>query len=498
MAYCGLVGRALMTALVLAGLSACSSSEGDSGGGGGGKPPGGSGATSVAGKTANGGGTNQASGGAPATAQGGMPLVGIGGTTGAGGSGKGCAEDITTAKLVPLDIYLMLDSSGSMLNATLLSDKWTEVAEALIAFLRAPESAGIGIGLQYFPLRLPGVPDSCSTDAACGEGGPCQTKVCLNLAEVGLLPCDVDADCDVDGFDPGLCLEIGDCSTDPLSYCLTEFPEDTCAGGGTCSRTGFCTRLATCDAATYAMPEVPIAELPAAEPALVASLQAKQPEGKTPTAPALSGAIEHAKSWKAAHPDRTVIALLATDGLPTECFATPADTSEAAVAEVAAIASQGRTAGVQTFVIGVFTLAEDLQLGARANLDRVAMAGGTEQAFLVDAGQDLGGQFLDALNEIRGSRLSCEFQIPEANGARAVDLNKVNVDFSDGVTTTRVPRVNGAGACDPVRGGWYYDLDPSLGEPSRIVICSTSCQAFQAAQDGSVQIELGCASEIIE
>ena len=249
---------------------------------------------------------------------------------------------------------------------------------------------------------------------------------------------------------------------------------------------------------TYATPEVAIAELPAAEPALVASLQAKMPEGKTPTAPALQGAIEHVKSWKASHPDHTTIALLATDGLPTECFADPASSADEGVAEVVAIAADGRTDGVQTFVIGVFTQDEDLELGARQNLNRVAMAGGTDQAFIVDAGQDVAGQFLEALNVIRGARLSCEFKIPESDGTREVDLNKVNVDFTMGTTTTRVPRVNSLSACDPVRGGWYYDVDPSAGEPSRIIICPTSCQAFQAAQNASVQIELGCASEVIE
>jgi hypothetical protein len=504
MFHSGLAGRlalTALTALTLAGLAACSSEEGSGTDVGNGPAAGGAaGQSSSNGGKSTSGGSSATSGGAPATGVGGGQVIGISGSLGSSGSGPTCAGDTAKAELVPLDIYLMLDSSGSMLNeTTLFSDKWTEVGEALVAFLRAPESAGIGVGLQYFPIRLASVPDVCTADPACGEGGPCQSKVCLNVAlEINaLLPCASDAECDFDTQFPAECVTLGDCSIDPTSYCFTEYAAETCMGGS-CTRTGYCTRTASCDVPTYGTPEVAIAALPAAEPALVASLQAKMPEGKTPTAPALSGAIEHVKSWKASHPDHTTIALLATDGLPTECFANPAASGEDAVAEVVAIAADGRADGVQTFVIGVFTEDEDLELGARQNLNRVAMAGGTEQAFIVDAGQDVAAQFLDALNVIRGARLSCEFKIPESDGTREVDLNKVNVDFTMGATTTRVPRVNSLTACDPVRGGWYYDVDPSAGEPSRIIICPTSCQAFQAAQNASVLIELGCASEVIE
>jgi hypothetical protein len=497
-------GALALTALTLAGFFACSSDDGS------GTPVGGdatagsvasAGQNAVSGGNAGGSSAGTTGSGGVSNASGGAPLVGIAGTFGTSGSGPSCAGDITTAKLVPLDIYLMLDSSGSMLNTTslLAPDKWTEVGDALVAFVGDDRSAGIGLGLQYFPLRMPGVPDICNADAQCGEGGPCTSKICYNVAaETGLfLDCEDETDCLYDTLLVPECLSLGDCSVDPDAYCFTEYPEETCDGGA-CTPTGFCTRTASCDAAAYAAAEVPIAELPGAAAALVSSLQAKEPDGKTPTAPALSGAIEHVKAWKAAHPDHTVVALLATDGLPTECFVDPLGTSEEGIAEVTAIAADGLAAGVQTFVIGVFTAAEEVQLGARANLNAVAMAGGTEQAFLVDASQDVAMQFLDALNEIRGARLSCEFQLPVADATREVDLSKVNVDFTNGTTTTRVPHVVSQSACDASRGGWYYDVAPSAGEPSRIIICPTSCQAFQAAQNGSVQIELGCATEVIE
>jgi hypothetical protein len=495
--------RVALAAAALIVLGGCSSKDESGGGTGPGGAPGRGGASGGSGNAAGGataGGTSQTggAGGVPAVGFGGGPVVGIGGLVGAGGA-RSCAGDITRAKLVPLDMYLMLDSSESMLGSTtLFSDKWTDVGDALVSFLRDPGSAGIGVGLQYFPQRLASIPDICTSDPQCGEGAPCNTKMCLNvaLAISAIYPCDDVADCNFDTPDPPACVTLGDCSTDPDYYCVMELAEETCIGGA-CTPTGFCERTSSCDVSTYGMPEVPIAELPGVEPAIVASLQAKTPLGKTPTAPALGGAIRHARQWADAHPERTVVALLATDGLPTECFADADATSEEAVAEVASIASRGRIDGVRTFVIGVFA-PEDLDLGARENLNSVALAGGTEQAFIVDASQDVSQQFRDALNEIRGARLSCEFQIPEAEPGREVDLGKVNVDFTVGTSVTRVPQVTNQAACDTTRGGWYYDVNPSAGDPSRIIVCPTSCQAFQSAENASVQIELGCQTEVIE
>jgi hypothetical protein len=165
---------------------------------------------------------------------------------------------------------------------------------------------------------------------------------------------------------------------------------------------------------------------------------------------------------------------------------------------VASIAEAGLAAGVQTFVIGVFTPQEDADFGAGMNLNTIAAAGGTDRAFIVDASQNVTMQFLEALNTIRGAKLSCEFQVPKADSTGDVDFGRVNVDFSTGATTTRIPRVADQSACNATRGGWYYDVDPSVGEPTRIIVCPSNCETFQTADNASVQIELGCLTEIIE
>ena len=127
-----------------AAVSACSSADDSSSrgtagkGGSGGKGSGGSdnGTTGTGG--AGGGGTG-----------------GTGGTGGAGGvidPGKGamdagtmtCGGDKYQAEKRPLDMYVMFDDSGSMIPW------WISATQAFTQFLNAPESAGIGVGLQFF------------------------------------------------------------------------------------------------------------------------------------------------------------------------------------------------------------------------------------------------------------------------------------------------------------------------------------------------------------
>lgn len=69
---------------------------------------------------------------------------GSGGFSGDSGS---CAAESQTADLVPLDLYIMLDRSGSMLT----NGGWGPVKTALDGFVADTASAGIGVGLAYFP-----------------------------------------------------------------------------------------------------------------------------------------------------------------------------------------------------------------------------------------------------------------------------------------------------------------------------------------------------------
>ncbi len=357
--------------------------------------------------------------------------------------------------------------------------KWEAVTGALDSFFNDPQSAGIGIGLQYFPLRDEAAPDSCKSQAECGKFGPCVLKVCSG--DTGVI-CTANADCG----NTGPCTNLGQCANDAATLCLPIGAQ--CPGNkGQCVQvtTSVCLNVDSCAAADYATPAVPVAVLNDAAPALVASMSAIDPEGATPTGPALQGAIDHAHEWALANPTHKVVALLATDGLPTEC--SPLD--NAGLAEIAAAGLAGEPS-VPTFVIGVFS---GKDAAAQATIDAIAAAGGTDKGFYIDAQQAVDQAFLDALNAIRGAKLACEYQLPPAPMGENLDFDKVNVLHTpEGrVDPEVVLYVGSVDKCDPVTGGWYYDIDPQMGgAPTKILMCPQTCEAFGLG--GQVEIQLGC------
>jgi hypothetical protein len=352
-----------------ASITACSSADDGMAQGNGGRSGG-------SGKGSGGSDVGTGTGGAGGTTGG---VGGSGGTGAVIDPGKGtmdagpmtCGGDKYHAEQRPLDMYVMFDDSGSMIPW------WVSATQAFTQFLNAPESAGIGVGLQFF---------------------------------------------------------------------------------GT-----------SCDVATYSTPKVAIAALPGNAQALTAAFPIL-PIESTPTEPALRGAINYARTWQTGHADHKVVVLLVTDGEPTECNST--------VPSVTQVATDGfgGTPSIPTYVLGL-----GLSL---TNLHSIAMAGGTNQAFIVDPNS--GSALAAAMNQIRGSALPCDYALPK----NTTDPKKVNIDFTPaGGTTTRLIYVGDAASCDPVKGGWYYD-NPQM--PSRLIVCSQTCDVFKKDPNGRVDVVLGC------
>lgn len=408
---------------------------------------------------------------------------GTGGTTGI----DQCAGSVVLAEPIPLDIYVMLDKSGSMTEKTGMKGmglpKWDAVTGALTSFFEDPQSTGIGVGLQYFPLRDDKAPASCKSQADCGMFGPCLLKVCS--ANTGIV-CTANSDCG----NQGPCTNLGQCANDPATLCLPIGAQ--CPGNkGQCVQvtTSVCLGVDSCVADDYATPAVPVGVLGDAAPALIASMNMTTPEGATPTGPALQGAIDYARDWATANPTHKVVALLATDGLPTEC----APLDNGGLAQIAAAGLAGDPS-IPTFVIGVFA---GNDMAAKATIDAIAAAGGTDQGFYIDANQNVDQAFLDALNAIRGAKLACEYQIPPPPMGESLDFDKVNVLYKPEGQNQSEPifYVGSADNCDPVTGGWYYDVDPMMGgTPTKIIVCPETCAAFGLG--GQVDIQLGCETVI--
>jgi hypothetical protein len=167
-----------------------------------------------------------------------------------------CGGTVFEPERLPLDLYFLVDSSGSMAErAGGGATKWDLVSAALIEFLGAPQNAGIGVGVGYFPEQV--LP-------ACVAGSP---------------------DC--------LCIPV-------INVC-------------------FATVGGSCTAADYATPAVPLS-LPPAPAAVIASIGARQLAGGTPTGAALEGTYEYLETWARQNPGRKLATIVATDGEPTGCF----------------------------------------------------------------------------------------------------------------------------------------------------------------------------------
>ena len=278
-------------------------------------------------------------------------------------------------------------------------------------------------------------------------------------------PCATNSDC---ARGTGTCVRLGGCGVSG-GYCApagTGYSCSTTPGDGCLAIPGYCDLRDKCDSASYAAPAVEVAALPGAAAALVASLNQHMPDGLTPTAGALSGAIAHAQALARANPTHKVVVLLATDGLPSECD--PVD-----INSVAALAStaQAGTPSISTYVIGVFAPAE--MASAQTNLDTLAAAGGTGQAYIVSTNSaNVTQSFVSALNAVRSSGLSCQYTVPlNTQDGGQIDYYSINVQFTSGNgQTVTIGNVKDRQSCSATQGGWYYDVDPSTGAVPKTIL----------------------------
>ncbi len=256
----------------------------------------------------------------------------IGNPDGGGMDFTGCASDVKDGTLLPLDMYIMLDRSGSMRSDGV--DYWGPVTQAISTFVQHPDAEGISVGLGYFPVRArTPLPVRCTNHQQCGIYGPC-----------------------VAGF-------------------------NVCEGamGG---------EQNSCEWSDYRVPPVPIAELPAGASAIVQSLNATAPEGgTTPTTPALQGALSYAQAWAQEHPDHITLVVLASDGAPNTCVGN----STQAAANLAAKALT-ETPSIPTFVIGIGNVSALHQIAQAGGTQQALIVSGSDpgQEFL-DAMNEIRG-----------------------------------------------------------------------------------------------------------
>jgi hypothetical protein len=175
---------------------------------------------------------------------------------------------------------------------------------------------------------------------------------------------------------------FADTTSAGVSATLTFFPNDQAplVGGGGGNEGD------ACDSADYDQPDVPLTPLPS--DTFAAAIDAVTPLGDgdwrqgTPTGPALEGTIAAIEEMRAADPNTRYVIVLVTDGEPALCSNQQNDIDF--VAGVAASVADE----IPTYVIGLGNPVtadnpNPPQFGVD-NLNTIAAAGGTTQAFVVD------------------------------------------------------------------------------------------------------------------
>lgn len=326
-------------------------------------------------------------------------------------------------------------------------------------------------------LDLPPVP---ATSTAAGEDGTPQ-ECSADLADTMLQPVFMGFAFDVSGsmgkldepwHDPSLKWE-------PVVAATKAFFSDASSVGFQASLAFFPAEDDRCDAESYAPPDVPMTPLPSR--VFAEAIDDVTPEdeddwrGGTPTLAVTRATLEQLETSLAENPGAKHVFVLVSDGYPQGCD-DEEDDIQATVDEVAAVRDH-----IPTFVIGVQNPPGGPD--AVSNLQAVAEAGGSGEAFMVETGSSdaTAAAFKAAIEAIRASVTSCTLVIPEPPNGAVFEPDKVNVTFA-GTALGYDP------ACE-VAGSWRYD---DADAPSSIELCADTCLEVQASATQDLVLEFGC------
>ena len=223
---------------------------------------------------------------------------------------------------------------------------------------------------------------------------------------------------------------------EPVVRASKAFFSDASSSRFRASLTFFPSEEDRCESARYLEPDVSMTELPS--DAFAKAIDDITPadsdgwRGGTPTLAVLQGTYTFLNDQIQKDTSGKYAVVLITDGYPQGC-----DDEEDDV-ETVAKAVEGAAATLPTYVIGV----ENPPGGPDtvSNLKRLAVAGGTNDAFLIATGEpeNTARAFKAVIDSIRGQALSCEARIPETPFDVPVDPERVNITLSRAGGLTRL------------------------------------------------------------
>jgi hypothetical protein len=246
-----------------------------------------------------------------------------------------------------------------------------------------------------------------------------------------------------------------------------------------------------CDVAT--IPDVPLAPLDATHNALLhAVLAGVVPDGETPFAGATILSHEHLRQQlvDAGTLTGNTFVVLLTDGYET-----------CAVHELPNMLNVVVPQAYEYFNFRTFVIGAPGSEGARALLSQVAWAGQTASDpncnhdglpedvgdchFDMTTSLNFADDLASTLEQISGTVLTCELDVPTNPTGEGVDLTKVNVDVNEVGYFSTDCSVEG-------NSGWQYSDDQT-----RIILCGAACDAAMQ-ENAAVSIVLGCPTRVPE
>ncbi len=232
---------------------------------------------------------------------------------------------------------------------------------------------------------------------------------------------------------------------------------------------------------------------------LASALDAFDPRGGTPLVGATVLAYAHLHQEIMAEGNRYVV--LITDGEESCGFGgdsgDEADLADARRHLLEVEVMKAREANIRTFVIGA-----PGSEGARGFLSELAHRGGTARRpdcvhddpdsavgdchYDLTAEDDFAAVLRDALGEISGQALGCEFATPDGRSSR------INVQYRGGGDAPTCLAFDDR-ACDGGADGWQF-AKTADGEDdlSRVVLCGPACERIKEDPTVAVDVILGC------
>lgn len=298
---------------------------------------------------------------------------------------------------------------------------------------------------------------------------------------------------------------------EPVVAATAAFFEDTSLARVNASMVLFPADDDECDAETYATPDVPMTTLPSSafgetlaeyEAEVGTPLAGGDWRGGTPTFAVLRGAASSLDALRERDPAGAFAAVLVTDGLPQSCDEGLEETVEAA----RELAEQG----LRTYVIGIENPTTppaeppsewddwgdcddgggDEPCPAPDTLDalnRIADAGNTTSAFLIDTGDPTATKkaFLAAIESIRKGSVSCSVPIPPHPDGRTFSPDEIDVSLTSGGSTERLAFDE---SCSRSASWRYQEGETELS----LELCLETCDRILSSPGAKLKVEFLC------